>query len=166
MVEKKQYKLNISNSIGNLMTVHSTYRSDFNASLTPPSLFRFSQKQAMLCTGLSYVIARCVKCVPPTQAILFSLSAFTTHRIAFPFFVKIFEPYQDVSCAPLAGQILLHTTSILSGKMVCYLVGYPISFKQIQQLGLYFFTFLTVIYVALFKFRAMKAQHQQTDCIF
>lgn len=109
--------------------------------------------QITLFASLSYAGTACFTSIPPLRGMTLIVLTHTISQLITPFFVQLFEPYKDVSLAPLVGQALQLTTSLILAKTICHIVGQTLSFKEVRQVGIVFFLSLYVLRCALFVFR-------------
>jgi hypothetical protein len=79
--------------------------------------------------------------------------AYAISQLVTPLFVECFEPYQDISLAPLIGQVLQITLSLTLAKVICHLAGHALSFQEVRQIGIVFLVSLYVSRLILLKLR-------------
>ncbi len=109
--------------------------------------------QMTLFAGLSYIGTACFTSIPPVRGMTLTVLTYAISQLITPFFIQFFAPYEDLSLAPLIGQALQLTTSLILAKTICHIVGQTLSFKEVRQVCLVFFLSLYVSRCALFVFR-------------
>lgn len=130
----------------------ATYLNWFEQVTVPNHPF-YHPVQVTFFAGISYVGTICLTSLSPAHGASLAILAYAISQLVTPLFVECFEPYQDISLAPLIGQALQMSFSLVIAKVICSLVGHTLSFKEIRQVGLVFLISLYVSRLVLLKLR-------------
>ncbi len=121
--------------------------------MTQPSNRYYHPVQVMLFASLSYTGTACLTSIPPMRGLSLAVLSYAISQLILPFFRLFLEPYQEVPLVPLLGQVIHLSTVLLLAKVICHLVGQPLSCKEIRKISLIFIMSLFVMKFALRKFR-------------
>ncbi|MFI0434516.1 MAG: hypothetical protein ACH350_02155 [Parachlamydiaceae bacterium] len=160
-----------------LYLIHYFY--DFMAIVFPSSFNRLTQAahphhplyhpiQLTLFTAISSLCVSRLTGIPPTHLSLFVASAYVISQLMTPLFVDWFQPYHHLPLAPLIGQALQITTSVVGAKITGHILRFPLSIKEIKQATL-------ILLIAIFALQQISSfcqsnkrlpiDRQQRDCI-
>lgn len=103
--------------------------------------------------SLSYISTAYFTRIPPIRGMTFIISAYTISQLITPFFIQLFEPYQNIALIPLSGQVMQLSLSATLAKIICYLAGHNLSFKEIRLVST---VFLVSLYVSRFALRKLR----------
>lgn len=113
--------------------------------------------QATVVASISYISTACFTNIPPIRGVALVTLTYAISQLVTPFFIQIFESYQDVSLVPLLGQVLQFSVSVVLAKFVCQLANQTLSFKEIRHVSA---AFLICLFVARFALRKFRQQLQ------
>lgn len=121
--------------------------------VTQPEHPYYHHFQIGLFAGCSYIGTACLTRIPPKKAALFTALAYSISQWVAPLFAQLLESYQDVTLAPLIGQVLHISVTLILSKVICRIVGQSLSFEEIYQISLSCLVSLFVVRLAIRKFR-------------
>lgn len=96
----------------------------------------YDQKRILkyaLFSGLSFISLSIFSSASGTRGIALTALIYTVSRITTPLFVEIFKKFENISLAPLIGQLINLSFCILSTKLVLNVFGFNCSISDLQQ---------------------------------
>lgn len=133
-----------------------THVSNFSVwleKITQPEHPHHRYVQICLFTGLAAASTACLTSISPKKTAALFFVAYSISLLAAPIIQTIFEPYRNHSLAPLTGQLMLYSFSLLSAKMICSIIHQSLSFKEIKIVCTAFLLSLFITYLVLRIFR-------------
>lgn len=136
-------------------SMHLKTFSNWLETVTQPNHPFYHPLQLTFFAGISYIGTGRFTKIPPAQGMRLIASAYVISQLTTPCFVQCFEPYQNVSLVPLIGQVMQMTVSLMLAKIICNLIGDPITFKEARLVSTVFFINLFASQFALFKIKQL-----------
>jgi hypothetical protein len=113
----------------------------------------YPELQSYITSSVAYLGARIFTSIPPQDAAAVTFISCAMSQTLIPWMSRKFEPYREVSLAPLSGQLTQLATSFVGANILCGIQGRMIPFRQTPALLASFLTANTVVHFAVRRFR-------------
>lgn len=121
--------------------------------VTQPSHPHYHPVQAALFGSISYIGTACLLSIPPENAMVVTIIAYTINLAVAPLISKWLQRHMDVSLVPLIGQVIHLSIAYGIANVICRLGGCSIPLKAVAAQILIHISAIALTRLGLLNFR-------------